>query len=524
MLVGDIVRRNAEFFGSHDAVVVPGGRGISWRELDERSNRFANALHGLGLTKGDRLAILAPNCAEYVDFFFGCAKSGVIGAATNIRLAGHEIVSYLSYVEPAAILVHADVADFARSWLSEVPSLREVIGIGDGHGFGCDLEDLIAGASTDEPDVAVTESDVYQLGATSGTTGIPKAAMMSHRNAIAAMVSWLAEIPVRERETALQCIPFFFNPGGAAGLHPVLMKGGRLVIPKGFAARTFLEAVPEYGVTHTVLVPTMLQMVLNEPDAAMFDLTSLRAVNTGGSPLPGPLLARGRQLMGDVFHPIYGMAESYSCGMILRPQNQFSEGTPQQVARLSSVGKPMVLTKVRVVRTQEDRPGEQDVPHDGSTAGEIWLSSDTLSTGYFRMPQETAASRRGEWFGTGDVAVVDAERFVTIVDRLKDVIITGGINVFGVEVERVLSQHPDVEQVAVIGIPHPQWGEAIHAVVRRRPGSEVSEAALLAFGAARLAHYKKPRSIGLVDEMPLSGNGKILKRVLREQWKAGRTS
>ncbi|MGI5159133.1 class I adenylate-forming enzyme family protein [Microbispora sp. CA-102843] len=522
MLVGDIVRRNATFFGSHGAVVVPGERHISWRELDERTDRFANALHGLGLVKGDRLAILAPNCAEYLDFFFGCAKSGVIGAATNIRLAGHEIVSYLSYVQPVAILVHADLADFARSWLDDLPSLREVIGIGEGHGFGRDLEELIAGAAPGEPDVAITESDVYQLGATSGTTGIPKAAMLSHRNAIAAMVSWLAEIPVRERETALQCIPYFFNPGGAAGLHPVLMKGGRLVIPKAFAPRAFLEAIPRYCVTHTVLVPTMLQMVLNEPDVASYDMSSLRAINTGGSPFPGPLLARGRQSMGDVFYPIYGMAESYSCATILRPQNQFSEGTPQQVAQLSSVGKPMVLTNVRVVQPEQDRWGERDVPHDGGTAGEIWLASDTVSAGYFRMPEETAAGRNGRWFATGDMAVIDAEGFVMIVDRLKDMIITGGINVFSIEVERALLQHPDVEQAAVIGVPHPTWGEAIHAVVRTRPGGDVPEAELLEFAAARLAHYKKPRSVSFVGEFPVSGNGKILKRLLREQWEAGR--
>jgi acyl-CoA synthetase (AMP-forming)/AMP-acid ligase II len=217
--------------------------------------------------------------------------------------------------------------------------------------------------------------------------------------------------------------------------------------------------------------------------------------------------------MGDVFNPIYGMAESYSCGTILRAQNLFTEGTEQQVRQLSSIGKPETLVNLRVV----DSDG-RDVPHDGSAAGEIWLSGPTMSPGYYNMPDETAKSREGDWFKTGDVAVVDAEGFITIVDRLKDMIITGGINVFSVEVERVLEQHPEVAQVAVIGLPHPQWGEAIHAVVLRTDGATATEQDLLDFAAARLSSFKKPRSIALVDALPISATGKVLKKDLRRQY------
>jgi len=360
--------------------------------------------------------------------------------------------------------------------------------------------------------VRVDEDDIYQLGATSGTTGIPKAAALTHRNAIAAMLNWLAELDVPERGTALQCIPFFFNPGGAAGLHPVLMKGGRTVIHQGFAPRTFLQSVADYRVTSTVLVPAMLQMILDEPGCRDFDLSSIRAIITGGAPLRADLLRRGRQLFGDVFYPIYGMAESYSCATMLRPANQHPDGTARQVAWLSSVGKPMVLSDVRVVGDDG-----QDVPADTATVGEIWVSGDTVCPGYFRMPDETAASTDGRWFKTGDAAVVDADGFITIVDRIKDVIITGGINVFSVEVERVLEQHPAVDQVAVIGVPHPRWGEAIHAVIRRAPGSTVTGQELLEFAAARLAGYKKPRSVEFADALPVSATGKILKRELRDR-------
>ena len=513
MLVSDIVRRNARYFGDRDAVVTPGGLRRSWSELDERTDRLARGLLALGLGKGDRLALFAPNCPEYIDFFFACAKSGVVGAATNTRLSAYEISTYHGYVEPTALLVHADLAEQAKGWFPGVRSLKHVIGFGGDHELDLDLETLIAGAPEGAPEVGIEEDDLYQLGATSGTTGIPKAAMLTHRNAITAMVCWASEMPIPECGTALQNIPMFFNPGGPAGLHPVLMKGGRTVIPPAFDPSEFPRLVEEFGVTNTIIVPTMVQMVVSDPACAEHDLSSLRGIMSGGSPFSVPVLRAAKELIGDVFYPIYGLAESYSTGLILRRENQFTEGTPEQVARLASAGKPYVLSRVGVV----DPVTGEDVPHDGATSGEIWLAGDHMSSGYFRMPEETAASRNGEWFRTGDVAVVDGEGFVTIVDRMKDMIITGGINVFSIEVERCLQQHPEVEQVAVIGVPHEQWGEAIHAVVRRTPDGTVSPEELISFASDRLAGYKKPRSVEFVDTMPISATGKILKRELRDR-------
>jgi acyl-CoA synthetase (AMP-forming)/AMP-acid ligase II len=512
MLVSDIVRRNAQFFPERDAVVTPSGVRRTWAEVDERTSRLANALLDLGLEKGDRLAIYAPNCPEYIDFFFGTAKSGIVGAATNIRLSGYELASYHEYVQPRAVLVHADLVEQAQEWIPKVPSLEHAIGIGEGHGLDLDLESLVSAASPIDPNPDLADSDVYQLGATSGTTGIPKAAILTHRNAVAAIVSWAAEMPVPECGTALQNIPMFFNPGGPSGLHPVLLKGGRTVIPPAFDPAEFPRLVEEYHVTNTIIVPTMVQMVVSTPGADKFDMSSLCGVMSGGSPMSTTVLKKAREIIGDVFYPIYGMAESYSVGTILRPENQFTEGTPEQVARLSSVGKPYVLTRLRVVD-----PTGQDVPHDGTTSGEIWMSGDTMSPGYYRMPEETEACREGEWFKTGDVAVVDSEGFITIVDRLKDMIITGGINVFSIEVERCLQQHPGVEQVAVIGVPSEQWGEAIHAIVQLKQDSSVSEQELLDFAAARLSGFKKPRSIEFLPALPISATGKILKKVLRAE-------
>jgi acyl-CoA synthetase (AMP-forming)/AMP-acid ligase II len=510
MLVSDIVRRNAQFFADDDAVVVPGGRTSSWGELDEQANMLANAYARLGLAKGDRVAIYAPNCGEYVEFFFGCAKSGVIGAPTNIRLAPYELLKYLQIVEPRAVLVHSAVADEARRFLGDLDFVEYVVGIGDGHGFDLDYAELVAGEEPTDPGVSLGEHDVYQLGATSGTTGLAKAAILTHANAIAGMFNWLAEIPVPKGGTSLQNIPLFFNPGGPAGLHPVLMKGGRSVIFPAFETGNFLRSVPEYAVTHCILVPTMIGMVLAHPECEQHDLSSLLGISCGGSPLPREVLARAREVFGDVFFPMFGMAESYSCGLILRREDQHTEGTPEQVRRLTSAGKPQLLMQVRVVD-----PNGEDVPHDNATPGEIWMTGASISPGYFRQEEETALSREGDWLKTGDVAVVDDGGYVTIVDRLKDIIITGGINVFSRDIEDALYAHPAVAQVAAIGIPHEQWGEAIHAVVVLKPGSSADEDELLEFAASRLAGFKKPRSLEIVDELPMSATGKILKKDLR---------
>jgi acyl-CoA synthetase (AMP-forming)/AMP-acid ligase II len=516
MLVGEIARRNAEFFGDAEAVVDPAsGRRSTWAELDERANRFARALsEELGLHKGERLAMFAPNCAEYLDFFFGCARSGVIGAALNIRLSSADIAFYLRHVEPAALLVHGSLAARAEEWLGEVPSIRHVIGV------GAELEELLAAQPPTDPGVDVAEHDPYQLAATSGTTGTPKAAVMTHRNALAAMLNWSAELPIRERDTYLQCIPMFFNPGGPAGVHPVFLKGGRSIIYPAFEPARYLRAVADFGVTHSVLVPTMVRMVLDQPDCADHDLTPLRAVVVGGSPVPRTLLSAARELFGDVFFPFYGMAESYSSGMVLRREEQFTDGTEAQLRHLFSAGKPMVAIDVRVIGD-----GGADVPHDDETAGEIWMRGANVSAEYFRMPEETAAAHEGDWLKTGDVAVIDGEGFVTIVDRSKDIIITGGINVYSRQIEEALHAHPAVAAVAVIGIPDERWGEAIHGVVVLAADAEASEDELLAFAAGRLASFKKPRSLELVDALPLNANGKVLKRELRERyWALARAS
>jgi len=513
VLVSAIVRRNAEFFADRDAIVEPGRRGWRWGELEARTNQVARALRRLGLRHGDRLGVLAPNAGEHLQLFFAEAKTGVIGAPMNIRLTVEELASYCRYVEPTVLVAHASLRETATAVARQAPSIAHLVGFGPGHGLSIDLDEAADAEESTDPGVGVRDDDLYQLAATSGTTGVAKAAALTHRHAWAAIANWMAEMPTPEGGTNLQNIPLFFNPGGPAGLHPVLVKGGRTVIHPGFDPATFLAAVPEHSVTHSILVPTMIGMVLDHPGAGTTDLSTLRAIVCGGSPVSRDLLVRARPVFGDVFYPHYGMAESYSCGLVLRPEQQHPDGTPEEVRRLGSAGKPALLMEVRVVG--EDG---RDVPHDERSVGEIWLRGDTVIEEYFRMPEETAAARSGEWFRSGDLGVLDGDGFITIVDRVKDVIITGGINVHGREVEEVLAAHPSVGQAAVIGIPHPTWGEAVHAVVVAAPGAAIDPDDVLAFCSTRLAGYKRPRSIEVVDALPMSATGKVVKRELRARW------
>ncbi len=514
VLVSSIVRRNADLCPDRDAVVEPGRQTQTWGALEERTNRLARALREVGLGHGDRLGVLAPNCAEHLELFFAEAKSGVIGAPMNIRLTQDDLAAYCRYVEPSAIVVHASLADAAQELAAEIPAIGQVIGFGGDHGCEIDLDEVVAAQDGTDPGFAVSDTDVYQLAATSGTTGVSKAVALTHRNCWAAICCYLADMPIGEAETVLQNIPFFFNPGGPAHIHPALVKGGRTVVLPGFDPGAFCEAVASYEVNHTILVPTMVTMVLDHPASAGTDFSTLRSVISGGSPVTRDLLVRARDVIGDVFFPHYGMAESYSSGLVLRRHHQHTEGPEHLVRRLGSAGHPHVLVEVRVVGP------DGDVARDNVSEGEIWLRGDTVADEYFRMPEETAAAHEGDWFKTGDLGVIDDEGFITVVGRAKDIIITGGINVHWREVEEVVVRHPAVAAAAAIGVPHPTWGEQIHAVVVAVPGAEIDESDVLAFCAEQLADYKRPRGMTVVDELPMTATGKVRKNELRERFGA----
>ena len=415
------------------------------------ANVFVDAL-GLGV--GDRVAVLAPNCPTYLATFFACSKSGVVGAPLNIRLTLSELAAYLGYVEPRALLAHASLAPLARELDASVAALEHVVGFGGDHGFPLDLDDLVAGASTDDPARGLDATTIYMLAATSGTTGVPKGAVLTNGNALAAIACYAAEPPTSERETVLEH-PAVLQPGwpGRAAPRPDQGRAHR-ALPRLRAGHLPRRRPALPGEPHHPRPD-------DDPDGARPPWgihgrpPTLRGITCGGSPVSKELLLAARPVFGDVFRPTYGMAETYSCGLVLRPENQRPDGDADDIAGSGPRASPTSSS------TSRSSPTTAPVPRDGATAGEVLVRGDVVAGGYFRMAEETAESFAGGWMHTGDLATIDGDGFITIVDRMKDIIISGGINVHSREVEEVLLRHPDVAQAAAIGVPHAQWGEAV---------------------------------------------------------------
>lgn len=514
MLIGDILRQNARYFANRPCLIQDDIR-LSWAEVDQRTNRLANDLLKLGLTKGDRLAILCGNCYQYPEMYFATAKVGIISVPLNTRLALPELIRFLRYTKPKALVVSSNFADRGQSLQSEVPGLDHVIGLGEGHPFELDYDALIRESPSDLPHVNLSPDDVYVLGSTSGTTGIPKGAMLTHRMAVAAMMGWFAEIRWPQFGAMIQSNPQFFNPGGPANLQPIL-KGGAVIILPEFNPKNWAETVQRERPFFSILPTTMLQMVANYPDIEKYDTSSLGGILTGGSPIPRTLMQRATELFGNILYPTFGMCETYSCGGILRREHLVVDGPPEKLQRLASIGHPTTGMELRVVNEQG-----QDIKWGSDEVGELIVRGDQVIESYWEMPEETAASHKDGWFYTGDIGKQDAEGFIFLVDRKKDMIKSGSINVYSVEVEAAIGLHPAVLQVAVIGVPDPKWGEAVKALVVLRPGMSATEEEIIQHCREQLASYKKPQSVEFRESFPLGGTNKVLKRELREPYWVG---
>ncbi len=363
-------------------------------------------------------------------------------------------------------------------------------------------------------DVEASESELSGIFYTGGTTGRSKGVMLSHRNLLASARNSLGVLPMTLRRH-LHAIPMF-HLAGVGSIYACLMRGGSNAILRMFTPDGVARAIEKYRPDSITLVPTMIQMFVDQPDFSGFDLSSLKRLTYGASPISEALLDRAaRALPGVEFLQAYGMTELSPVATHLEHADHFGEGRTK--GRHRSGGRAAAMVEVRIVD-----PLDQPAPL--RQVGEIAVRGDVVMMGYWERPEETAKAIRDGWMHTGDAGYMDENGYVFIVDRVKDMIVTGGENVYTAEVENCIAQHPSVAQCAVIGIPDDRWGEAVHAVVMRKPGAELSETELIDFCRARIAHYKCPRSAKIQDEMlPLSGAGKILKRDLRKPYWEGKT-
>lgn len=510
-LAGEILRRAARR-APRKAAILCGDERISFVELDSLVNRFANALLESGVDKGDTLAIMSPNYPAYAIAFYGAARAGIVLANLNTRSTAKDAGRILAWTDAKAILVEASLLPTILEARANAPALSRIIVFGGPapHGPGVEtLESFIKNASTAEPNIPLRESDALALTFTGGTTGLPKGVLVSHRARGLSALTTLVDYDLDEMDIAAVTTPLFHAAGLYIWFHAAVMCGATSVFVPRWDVEGFFATVERHNVTAAVLVPTQINDLVKHPAFAPQRLRSLRKINHAGMPMPTALIDTVMRTMPWVqLTDNYGTSEA---GPITARRHVHLP------AKAASVGRPAFNVEVEI-RDAEGRPLPQ------GEVGEVVTRGDHLMIGYYKDPAATKAAYRSndEWFWTGDLGYFDEDGFIVLVDRSKDVLVQGGENIFPLEIEQVLYQHPAVLECAVVGMPDERLGEVPTAQVVLRPGISASADDILDFCLERLARHKRPRHIEFVEALPKTAVGKIQKHKIREAYWQGR--
>jgi len=484
-------------------------RRFTYLEFNERVNRAANGLLALGLRKGDRVALLMGNCNEMAEMLMAVGKCGMVAVPVNFRFSASEVEYVVKKPRCRAMVVAQEYADLVNQVRKNLADVEFFVAVGatEPTDMG-DYEQLLAASSPDEPNIAVDDDDPWFIGFTSGTTGFPKGAILTHGGRTMPALYIAIEYGLRDTDVDLVVMPLFHS-NGFSFTHMGLMLGNTVVIMRHFDPEEVLRAIDEHKLSYVSMVPTMYTRILALPDEvrAKYDTTSMRVLISSSA----PLMTRTKEDILKCFpaaqlNEFYGSTEA---GIVtnLKPRDQ--------TRKTRCVGQPVFGIQVKVLNAQghEVTPGE---------VGELY-SLGPCFQGYDGMPEATAKAFRNGWFTAGDLARVDDEGYIYIVDRRTDLILSGGENVYPAEVEDVLVRHPKIAELAIIGIPHPIWGESVHAVAVAKEAEQISLEEIEEFCKGRLAGYKRPRSLELVRALPKTATGKVLRRQLKEE-RASRVS
>ena len=507
--VADIVRVHAAE-RPDDAALVVGERTVTFGELGARSSQVANALRAAGVGFGDRVAFVEKNGAEFFEVTYGLTKLGAVIVPVNWRLAAPEMLQIIEDAGTAVVVVGSEFFGHIEAIEDRLTKVHTIVAVG-AHERWPAFDDWIAGQPAEDPGITTDSDDVALQLYTSGTTGLPKGVMLTNGNFFSLMSNITEDWRFTADSVSLAVMPMFHIAGSGWAMAGMYF-GCTNVVLRDVDPAAILEAIPRHRVTNILLVPAVIQFVLMWPGVEETDFSSLRALVYGASPISDDVLVKGMKRFGCEFIGVYGLTETTGAITQLKGDDHDPVNRPKL---LRSCGKPHPWVEVRIV----DANGE-DVPV--GTVGELWTCSSQNMPGYWNNPGATAATITPDgWVKTGDAGYLDDEGYIYLYDRVKDMIISGGENIYPAEVENVLMTHDDVADVAVIGVPDDTWGEAVKAVVVPTSGASPTDADLIAFARERLAGFKLPKSVDFTTELPRNPSGKLLKRQLREPYWAG---
>jgi fatty-acyl-CoA synthase len=497
--IGEFMTRRALLTPHREGLVCEGVR-RSYQELNERANRFAHAMLRLGVGAGDRVAILALNEPEYFDVLFGLGKIGATLVPVNHRLAGPEIAFILSDCGARVLVFGKEFTDTVEAIRREIPAKEFVAISDDAPAWAASYQALISASSDREPEIRGGGDDTLTILYTSGTTGRPKGAELSHSYYFWSSVNLMATLGVQIGDSPLVALPLF-HIGGLAGPPWFVYQGAKTVLLRSLDPKRFLELLGEEKITGFGSVPALLDFLKLVPDFEKYDWSSVKVILVYAAPVPVTLI-KEYAAAGIEVRQLYGLTEN-NTGSVL--------GAEDAIAKVGSCGKPFFHTQVRVVDDEgrDVAPGEK---------GEVLLRAPNTMRGYWNRPKDSAEALRDGWLHTGDIARMDEEGYLYIMDRKKDMIISGGENIYPAEIEDSLRAHPKIVDVAVIGYADEKWGESVKAIAVLESGEKLTEQELIEWCRGKIGRFKIPKKVIFTDAIPRTPTGKILKRLLREQY------
>jgi long-chain acyl-CoA synthetase len=510
----DVIYRNALLHAGDEAFVC-GPQRITFAQFNARVNRLIHALRSLEIKKGDVIGILSWNCLEYTDVYGAAMKGGFIASPFNPRLQSEELEYLINYSETNTLFVGPELLETVSHLRPRLPKVKHYISLESTAPEMVSHGELLARDSSNEPDIGVNRDDPVIIFYTSGTTGVPRGALYTHARKLDNTRIKALEMGTKTGDRHLMVLPFF-HIGGDSHVWPFFLVGGCNVImtQRSFDPGAVLQAIQEEKVTDMQIVPTQLNVLLSRQDLGAYDLSTLSRIYYAASPMPVELLRRGLEVLGPIFAQGYGQTESGpQIATLPKEAHQVLDKPVKAQKVLKSCGQPSLGVHVRVVdqNSRDVRPG---------TIGEIIAQSDSIMVEYWKKPTETGETIVDGWLHTGDLAYYDEKGFIYIVDRKKDMIVTGGENVYSREVEDFLYKHPAVAEAAVVGVPDPVWVERVHALVVLKTGASASEDEIIGFCKEGLASYKAPKSVEFVESLPKNPQGKILKKEIRTKYRA----